>query len=628
MAPSSTASTTKANSSDTKLPVSGSELAKVLAEFAKESRSRVHFFQQTLELLACHFEATYGQITIESKSDTTRLKWDQNNRGGDQWASICEGLALDVRYRRNAVAKWIEEDNTEQSRVILATGIESEGEGMIGAIALVLSQREKVVAQTELRELQAYLALASKMLVGSQETKSQPGNQTSIKDATIQKAASYETFPEFAYSFANSLTTKLGCEQVSLGWVHGHRIKLECVSGVDVLTQGKPGIVLIEQAMSEALDAGEIVTSRTVQQDGRPEYKLQKEWRQEIDSELTASIPLKHGDKVLAIVSLRDSRKNGLTDEQLKKVEKIATPLLPAMVLLRKADRSVLSHMSDRVHDVYRSSTHVRHLAHCAGAIVFVLLVAWFILGSQTYQVVATCRLEPSESFELSAPFGGTLSECLVRPGDIVKEGDPLLRFDTEELQAMEQSIQSRLQVAELQVRQAIADSDVALAAQARAKVTSLKNELSVAQFKLDQATLYAPCDGVVLKHQVEQRVGSVFALGEPLLAVGSSEHWHARLSVPERTVKHLRPGQTGKIVSTADPRTQMKCQIDRIEIAAQPQSGNNFIHVVTSIDGSSPEWARSGMEGVARIDAGKKPVWWIWTHGAIDSWRIKTWSM
>ncbi|MDA0658019.1 MAG: hypothetical protein O3C60_04195 [Planctomycetota bacterium] len=90
---------------------------------------------------------------------------------------------------------------------------------------------------------------------------------TSSSDATqsrsdltrIAKSTEYGSIQEFAFAFANTLKTKLDCEQVSLGIARGSSIQLLCISGSDVLYPHAPGAAVIVHAMQECLDAQQVV---------------------------------------------------------------------------------------------------------------------------------------------------------------------------------------------------------------------------------------------------------------------------------------------------------------------------------------------------------------------------------
>lgn len=608
------------------------DVAKEIQQLFRNARNRNRFLVDAFDLLCKHFGTRYGQLNAESKSDTSRHHWPQTTEHHQSWGAICDGLMLDVRYRQQAVAKWLELPQTKETHVAIACGISVLGEGDIGTMCLVMPDRDREIAHAELRELRALLSLVGQLV--SSEQSAQNASTASQKPASsaegaIKKASGYDSFSEFAYTFANSLTAKLGCEQVSLGWVHRQRVRLACVSGLDKVERGKPGIELIEQAMCEALDSNEIVSSQANAPDsGDSEHLLHRKWRKGSAATLTASIPLEHEGKVIAVIGIRDQRGQHLTPEQLQRVLEIASPLVPAMLLLKKADRGLLRHGAEKARDLWATSTRTRMLARAAMVLTVLLLATWMIVGKQTHHVVAGCSLEPAESFEVSAPFSGTLMSCMVEPGQRVKKGQLLLAFDTDPLESEQRALESQLEIAELQVLKALSESKVSLAAQADARAKSLKSQLRITRLKIDRAKLIAPCDGIVIHHQVEKRVGAVIALGEPLLEIGSSDHLRARLEVSENMVKYLNKGQRGRLTSTANPGQSFTCEIERIEVAATAQNGKNAIHVVTTVSETPPEWMRSGMQGVARIDTGRKPVWWVWLHGTIDTWRLRAWSL
>src|SRR5204863_919461 len=67
-----------------------------------------------------------------------------------------------------------------------------------------------------------------------------------------------------------------------------------------------------------------------------------------------------------------------------------------------------------------------------AGALVVLLACPFH------YRIGADCRIAPSIKQVVAAPFDGQLRKSLVRPGDAVKEGDPLGELDNRELKLKE----------------------------------------------------------------------------------------------------------------------------------------------------------------------------------------------
>ena len=43
-------------------------------------------------------------------------------------------------------------------------------------------------------------------------------------------------------------------------------------------------------------------------------------------------------------------------------------------------------------------------------------------------------------------------------------------------------------------------------------------------------------------------------------------------------------------------------------------------------LDDAAEPWWRPGMSGLAQIDAGDRPILWIWTHRLVDRLRMWWW--
>jgi hypothetical protein len=124
------------------------------------------------------------------------------------------------------------------------------------------------------------------------------------------------------------------------------------------------------------------------------------------------------------------------------------------------------------------------------------------------------------------------------------------------------------------------------------------------------------------------------------LLEVGPIRDLKVELAVNERDVQQLRDGrdgntnqplpddqrQKGNLATTSTPSEKYAFKLDRIVPMGEPKEGANTFKVYAQLDGApDPDW-RPGMMGEARIDVGKKPLVWIWTHRLVDFVRLKLW--
>lgn len=61
------------------------------------------------------------------------------------------------------------------------------------------------------------------------------------------------------------------------------------------------------------------------------------------------------------------------------------------------------------------------------------------------------------------------------------------------------------------------------------------------------------------------------------------------------------------------------------IEPEAEVVDGENVFRVRVELD-EQPAWLRAGVEGVAKIDVGRRRYAWMWTRDAVDWVRMKLW--
>jgi hypothetical protein len=98
-------------------------------------------------------------------------------------------------------------------------------------------------------------------------------------------------------------------------------------------------------------------------------------------------------------------------------------------------------------------------------------------------------------------------------------------------------------------------------------------------------------------------------------------------LHAPEFAALHLQPGQFGHFTTSAQPDRPSRCRIKRVELASEIVYGQNVFVAEAEVE-TSAAWLRGGMTGVARIDAGRRPVWWVVLHRLLDSIRLQLWKL
>ena len=136
-----------------------------------------------------------------------------------------------------------------------------------------------------------------------------------------------------------------------------------------------------------------------------------------------------------------------------------------------------------------------------------------------------------------------------------------------------------------------------------------------------------APFDGIVVSGDLSQSLGSPVERGDVLFEVAPLDSYRVILEVDERDIGALSLEQTGSLALTGMPGDVIDIRVDKITPISTAQDGRNFFRVEASLLADPPAILRPGMEGVGKVDAGRRKVIWIWTH-KITSWvRMFFWS-
>jgi biotin carboxyl carrier protein/GAF domain-containing protein len=597
----------------------------------RSSDSQQSFLRKVMDSIGEHFESPFARISLEDNQGNNVLTFAIDDAAEDAWAKRCAGPMLDSRYRNQPASRVYHAPKANEDWAIIACPVSFSSESCQGAIAVVIPYQSDERIASQIQELQTTVSMAATMALDIGPKKQKVSEPSMSDPNTASKVAGYRSVSEFGFAIVNNLKVKLGCESVSFGLVRSNRVRLICISGSAFVDPRSIGTHQIEQVMDEALDADEICCVQT-DQDSRQvintSYLLHRDWHATSGGAAVASIPLKVDGKCIAILSLRHVPGQTFSSEQLEKVRELAAPLIPGVVLLDRADRSLRDQALFGLQAWFReklcADTGTRRMM--MGAVV--ALGTFVAVGKQTYYVSAPATIMPSDEREIAAPFEGTLSRVFVKPGDSVKAGQTLLAMDTKQLMLDLKQAMADHAAAEMESVQGAAAGDATRAAIARAKADAATGLASKIEQKISLANVRAPSDGTVLSGDLERRLGEPVSVGTPLLVFAPLGRWKVVVEAPEFAADYLAAGQQGFFSADAKPAVSIPLSIDHVNASAEAREGKNVILTNAIVMGSGESWIRSGMRGTSQIDIGKYPVWWVWGHRLIDKVRIRMWSL
>jgi multidrug efflux pump subunit AcrA (membrane-fusion protein) len=143
---------------------------------------------------------------------------------------------------------------------------------------------------------------------------------------------------------------------------------------------------------------------------------------------------------------------------------------------------------------------------------------------------------------------------------------------------------------------------------------------------KLARVRISAPFDGVVVRGDLTQELGSPVEQGKVLFEIAPLDSWRVILKVDERDIAFVAAGAHGEIVLTSLPGQSFGFKVRQVTSVSTAEEGRNYFRVEAGVPEGAPK-LRPGMEGVAKIEAGQRSLLWIWSRRLIDWTRLAIWE-
>lgn len=97
-------------------------------------------------------------------------------------------------------------------------------------------------------------------------------------------------------------------------------------------------------------------------------------------------------------------------------------------------------------------------------------------------------------------------------------------------------------------------------------------------------------------------------------------------MDVSEEEIKNVRLLSEGVMAIKSRPDYVYRFKVERILPKAFVKDQENTFQVRGEFIRKTPDWFRPGMTGIAKIESGKKTLWWILSHRALDYLRLRLW--
>jgi multidrug efflux pump subunit AcrA (membrane-fusion protein) len=237
------------------------------------------------------------------------------------------------------------------------------------------------------------------------------------------------------------------------------------------------------------------------------------------------------------------------------------------------------------------------------------------------YRVRATCQLQPVQRRLVAAPFDGPLEVSLVRPGDVVQQGELLARINPREIEYELAGVRADLSRAQQERIGLMAEHDTAGSTIAGLESERLRLETELLEYRRGNLEIRSPLAGVVVSGDHKQSEGTPLTRGETLFEIAPLGEMVVEIAVGESDFHHVRAGMPVDFYVHAIPGHRLAGRIDRIHPRAELRDHENvFIGEVRITD---PDGVlRPGMHGRASITSDRHPLGWNLFHKAYFALR------
>lgn len=436
---------------------------------------------------------------------------------------------------------------------------------------------------------------------------------------------SHETFAEAAAAFATEVAAMLGFDRAALGFIERGRVRIVATSHTADFEPNAALFGAFAAAMDEALDQQSTVAF-PAPAGTRPLITLAHANLGRRYGGVAFSVPLVVRGRAFGALTLVREDPAAAGADVLTLCEHLACIVGPILELKYDSERPWHEKLRRSARAAAASIAAPGHVKAKTGALAAALALSALLLVPVQYRIGAQARVEGAVQRALVAPSDGFLRQIHARPGDRVKAGQLLAELAEEDLKLELRKWESELTQHENAASAALARSDRSQYVINQSRADEARAQLDLVERQLGRARVTAPFDGVVIKGDLSQSLGAPVKRGDVLMTVAPSDRFRLLIEVDERDIGAVAVGRSGSMALGALTERALPFRVARVTPVSSNRDGRNFFEVEGELAEAVPA-LRPGLQGVAKIDAGRQSLAWIWTHRFFDWLRITLWS-
>ncbi|HEX4145770.1 MAG TPA: efflux RND transporter periplasmic adaptor subunit [Pirellulales bacterium] len=544
--------------------------------------------------------------------------------GSGRSPALAEAAELALRERRGVASGDSPELSDPTGMQHIAVPILLGGE-LQGAVAVTLRSGRAEDGRQALRQLQwgaAWIRERLRQARGAENDRLL--ERTGAALHLLGGALDHEGFEAAAMATVTGLAVRAKCSRVSLGFRDSKSVVVKVISHTAQFGKQMNLVSCLGAAMDEALDQRSVILYPTAADELLATSAHAELSRVQHDGQIL-TLPLLVGERFVGALTFERPPDLPFEPETVELLELVTSVVGPILEEKRQNDRWLVVKAAESLRQQLARLFGPGHLVRKLVATAMVLAVAFVTFAHSTYHVDADAKVEGLVRRAVVAPYDGFIKDATVRAGDTVKEGQVLATLEDRDLLLERLKWVTERQQHQFEYDKALASGEPAAINVIRSQIDQANAQIKLLDEELARIKLRSSISGLVVSGDLSQLIGASVQRGQVLFEVSPLDSYRVILSVDERDIGLVQPDQTGELVVSALPNETLAFKVDKITPIAETQSGRNVFRVEGLITGKS-ERLRPGMEGVGKIEIGRRSLAWIWLHPLIDWARIWSW--
>ncbi|MDF1812005.1 MAG: efflux RND transporter periplasmic adaptor subunit, partial [Verrucomicrobiales bacterium] len=233
--------------------------------------------------------------------------------------------------------------------------------------------------------------------------------------------------------------------------------------------------------------------------------------------------------------------------------------------------------------------------------------------------------LTPDISRQVAAQFGGILEEVLVKPGEVVEEGQLLAKLDGKEIGSKLAEAIAEREVARKRRNQARAKEDISEYQLAGHEFEALALRVQFLQYQKENLDIRSPITGLILTGDLERSKGVPVETGQKLFEVAAFDKFVVEIAVVDEDINWVKKDQEVALRLESRGGQVFESKVEQIYPVSEVNEGDNvFVCLGYIYDEEGRSFLRPGMRGRARIKAGWQPLGWVIFHKPYNYVKVR----